>query len=299
MRASHSAHKTAHVALSASDAAEAADPLAPMPFRVVEVKQEIEGCNTLVVEPETDEAKRICLFSPGQFHMIYAFGQGEVPISLSGDPARASRLAFTVMGVGPVSNALTRLKEGDKVGLRGPYGNSWPVEKATGRDVLIVAGGLGLAPLRSAIYSILEKRDLYGKVMLLYGTRKSESILFHDRLVEWNKRMEMNVAITVDFAGSNWDGNVGVVTALITETHFSPGRTVAMICGPEIMMRFSANSLLERGMKANQIYVSMERNMKCAVGLCGRCQYGPFFMCKDGPVFSFANVEHLYKVREV
>jgi NAD(P)H-flavin reductase len=294
-----SAHKTSHEAISASDAADANDPLAPQPFRIVEVKQEIEGCSTLTVEPETDQAKRLCLFSPGQFHMIYAFGHGEIPISISGDPARANRLVFTVMGVGAVSRALTLLKEGDMVGLRGPYGNSWPVDKAAGHDVLIVAGGLGLAPLRPANYSILAKRDLYNRVMLLYGTRKSESILFSDQLDEWNKHMEMNVGITVDTASEGWKGNVGLVTELIKATHFSPTRTIAMICGPEIMMRFSAGCLRERGMKASQIYVSMERNMKCGTGLGGRCQYGPFFTCKDGPVFSFDQVEHLYKVQEV
>ncbi|MDR3424019.1 MAG: FAD/NAD(P)-binding protein [Alphaproteobacteria bacterium] len=294
-----SAHKTAHEAQCACHAAEAPDPLAPEPFRVVEVKQEIEGCNTLIVEPETDEAKKLCMYAPGQFHMIYAFGQGEVPISISGDPAHSNRLVFTIMGVGPVSDALTRLKEGDKVGLRGPFGNHWPVEKAAGRDVLLVAGGLGLAPLRPAIYSILAKRDLFSRVMLLYGTRKAESILFQDQLAEWNKHMEMNVSVTVDTADEHWGGHVGLVTELIKETNFSPSRTIAMICGPEVMMRFSAGALLERGMKANQVYVSMERNMKCAVGLCGRCQYGPYFMCKDGPIFSFDQVEHLYKVREV
>ncbi len=293
------AHKTSHVALKSEEAAVAADPMAPEPFRVVKVKEEIEGCATLTVQPETDEGKKLCFFSPGQFHMIYVFGQGEIPISISGDPNNPGQLVFTIMGVGAVSKALAKLKEGDQVGLRGPYGNTWPVEKGAGKDVMLIAGGLGLAPLRPAIYSILAGRDLYSRVMLLYGSRRPENILFHDQLEQWNKRMEMNVGITVDAAGRDWDGNVGVVTELIEETSFSPTRTIAMICGPEVMMRFSANALITRGMDPKNIYVSMERNMKCAVGLCGRCQYGPFFMCKDGPVFSFDQVEKLYKVREV
>ncbi len=290
---------TARPAIKPEEAALAPDPMGPQPFRVVRVKEEIEGCTTLTVEPESDEAKKLCFFQPGQFHMIYIFGQGEIPISISGDPHKPQQLVFTVMGVGAASKALTRLRAGDMVGLRGPFGNTWPVEKGAGKDVLLVAGGLGLAPLRPTIYSILARRELYSRVMLLYGSRRPENILFHEQLDQWNKRMEMNVGITVDTADKKWDGNVGVVTTLINETSFSPTRTIAMICGPEIMMRFSAHALIDRGMDPKNIYVSMERNMKCAVGQCGRCQYGPFFMCKDGPVFSFDQVEQLYKVREV
>lgn len=285
--------------LEASQAAQAPDPMGTYPFRVVKVKEEISGCATLTVEPETDEAKRLCFFQPGQFHMIYVFGQGEIPISISGDPHSPQQLVFTIMGVGAVSKALTKLQVGNVVGLRGPFGNTWPVENGAGKDVLLIAGGLGLAPLRPTIYSIMAKRELYSRVMLLYGSRSPENILFHDQLEQWNKRMEMNVAITVDAAGHKWAGNEGVVTELIKETNFSPTRTIAMICGPEVMMRFSAQALIDRSMPAEKIFVSMERNMKCAIGQCGRCQYGPHFMCKDGPVFSFDQVEHLFKINEV
>ncbi|NCC21503.1 MAG: Ni/Fe hydrogenase subunit gamma [Alphaproteobacteria bacterium] len=286
-------------AIPSHEAAQAPDPMGPQPFRVIKVKEEIAGCTTLTVEPENDEAKKLCFFQPGQFHMIYVFGQGEIPISISGDPSHPQQLVFTIMGVGTVSRALTKLKAGDMVGLRGPFGNTWPVEKGAGKDVMLIAGGLGLAPLRPTIYSILARRELYSRVMLLYGSRRPENILFQEQLDLWNKRMEMNVGITVDSADKKWDGNVGVVTELINDTSFSPTRTIAMICGPEVMMRFSAHALMDRGMSPKNIYVSMERNMKCAVGQCGRCQYGQYFMCKDGPVFSFEQVEQLYKVREV
>lgn len=294
-----SAHRTSHTAIPASVAANAPDPLAPHPFRLIEVRREIDGCSTLIVEPETDDAKKLCIFAPGQFHMIYNFGQSELPISISGDPAKSSRLVFTIMGVGPASKALVSMVPGQRLGLRGPFGSSWPVDKAVGKDVMIIAGGLGLAPLRPAIYSILAKRDLYNRVMLLYGTRRPEGILFHEQLKGWTKSMAMNVGITVDSADKYWTGNVGLVTDLIKSADFSPTRTIAMTCGPEIMMRFVAYALMDRGMDPSQIYVSMERNMKCAVGMCGRCQYGPYFSCKDGPVFPFSVVEKLFKIREV
>ena len=292
-------HRTSHTAVPSSVAANAPDPLAPLPFRLVDVRREIEGCATLIVEPESDEAKRLCLFKPGQFHMLYNFGQNEVPISISGDPDNSTRLFFTIMGVGAASRALVAMQPGMQIGLRGPFGSAWPMEKAVGKDVMIIAGGLGLAPVRPAIYSILNRRDLYNRVMLLYGTRRPETILYHEQLKSWTKSMAMNVGITVDAADKYWTGNVGLVTDLIKSANFSPTRTIAMTCGPEIMMRFVAYALMDKGMPAENIYVSMERNMKCAVGMCGRCQYGPYFSCKDGPVFSFDVVEHLFKVREV
>ena len=292
-------HRTAHKAIPSEVAANAPDSLAPLPFRLIEVKREIEGCATLIVEPESDEAKKLCLFKPGQFHMLYNFGQNEVPISISGDPSKSNRLVFTIMGVGTASRALVAMQPGMKIGLRGPFGSSWPIEKAVGKDVIIVAGGLGLAPVRPAMYSILNNRDLYNRVMLIYGARKPEMILYHEQLKGWMKSMEMNVGITVDSADKYWTGNVGLVTDLIKQASFSPTRTVAITCGPEVMMRFVAYALMDKGMPADQIYVSMERNMKCAVGMCGRCQYGPYFSCKDGPVFPFDAVEKLFKVREV
>lgn len=272
-------------------------PLRPHPFRVLEIAAEIPGCMTLRVRP--DDATGGGAFAPGQFYMIYVFGHGEVPISVSGDPANSEELTFTVMAVGSVTQALCAVRAGDVVGLRGPFGSAWPVEAVKGRDVIVMAGGLGLAPLRSPIHHMLHERKGYGDLALLYGTRQPQSILFSRELEKWREDGQIDVEVTVDTAGRNWPGKVGVVTELLKGRNLDPARTSALICGPEIMMRFSAYALLDLGVAAENIHVSMERNMKCAVRLCGRCQYGPFFICADGPVFPFDRVERLFRIREL
>ncbi|MEO0330069.1 MAG: FAD/NAD(P)-binding protein, partial [Bacteroidota bacterium] len=235
-------------------------------------------------------------FAPGQFNMLYAFGHGEVPISMSGNTADSDKLVHTIRNVGSVTAALQKLKVGDSVGVRGPFGSSWPLEAAKGKNILVIAGGLGLAPLRSAIYYLLANPLDYGIISLLYGTRDPSSILFADELDEWSQ--SISVGLTVDSATPDWKGRVGVVMDLLSPQD-SFQNTVALVCGPEIMMRFCAYALLDRGLTSEDIYVSMERNMKCALGFCGRCQYGPYFVCHDGPVFSFDRVERLFKIREV
>ena len=277
--------------------AETRSPLHPHPFRALETAAEIPGCMTLRVEP--DDASGNTVFMPGQFYMIYVFGHGEVPISVSGDPAKSGELTFTVMAVGSVTRALCAVGPGDVIGLRGPFGSAWPVEALKGRDVIVMAGGLGLAPLRPPIHHMLHERETYGDLALLYGTRQPQSILFPQELADWREGGLIDVEVTVDTAGRDWPGKVGVVTELLKGSDIDPTRTSALICGPEIMMRFSAYALLDLGVAAENIHVSMERNMKCAVGLCGRCQYGPFFVCADGPVFPFDRVERLFRIREV
>jgi NAD(P)H-flavin reductase len=266
----------------------------PVPFKIEKVVPELPDCFTLTLTPS--ETKIPFVFAPGQFNMLYAFGHGEVPISLSGDPADTGKLIHTIRNVGSVTAALQKLKVGDSVGVRGPFGSSWPLEAARGRNVLIMAGGLGLAPLRSAIYYLLANRSDYGTISLLYGSRDPGSILFADELEEWSQKI--HVGLTVDSANPDWKGQVGVVTELLSQREIVPD-TVALVCGPEIMMRFCAYALLDYGLPSADIYVSMERNMKCALGFCGRCQYGPYFVCHDGPVFSFDRVERLFKIREV
>ena len=268
------------------------NPLEPVPFRIEAVKQELSDCFTLTLR-----GAEAFSFQPGQFNMLYVFGNGEVPISMSGDPRKPEHLIHTIRDVGAVTAALGRLAAGDTVGVRGPFGSAWPVEAAKGKDVLIMAGGLGLAPLRPALYHILANRADYGSVTLLYGTRSPEVVLYPEELAQWPEAMD--VALTVDSAGPDWDGHVGVVTELLEGRALDPANTAAFVCGPEIMMRFCALALIDRGVAPAQIFVSMERNMKCALGLCGRCQYGPFFVCKDGPVFSFDTVERLFKIREL
>jgi NAD(P)H-flavin reductase len=277
--------------------AEMYSPMHPHAFRVLEIAEEIPGCMTLRVEPDGDGSG--AAFAPGQFFMIYVFGHGEVPISVSGDPAKSGELTFTVMAVGSVTKALCAVKPGGVIGLRGPFGSAWPVGDIKGRDVIVMAGGLGLAPLRPSIYRMLYDRGDYGDLALLYGGRQPQSIVFPQELADWREEALIDVDVTVDTAGREWPGKVGVVTELLKGRNIDPARTSALICGPEIMMRFSAYALLDLGVAAENIHVSMERNMKCAVRMCGRCQYGPFFICADGPVFSFDRVERLFKIREV
>jgi NAD(P)H-flavin reductase len=201
--------------------------------------------------------------------------------------------------VGVVTRNLRRLKKGDVIGLRGPFGSGWPVEEAVGKDVVIVTGGIGLAPLRPAIYHILQHRKEYGRVVILYGARSPRDILYPNELQQWRSRFDLQVRVTVDQSQEDWSGTVGVVTILIPKARFDAANTVAMVCGPEIMMHFTVQELMNCGMKDRDIYISMERNMKCAVGLCGHCQYGPQFMCKEGPVFPFHKIKNFFKIREI
>jgi NAD(P)H-flavin reductase len=259
-----------------------------------------ETDDTFTVELVPGNGASVMTFSPGQFNMVYVPGCGEIPLSISGDPANHGRLLHTTRAVGSVTSAMRQLAAGDVVGVRGPFGVGWPTEAAAdGKDVVIVAGGIGLAPLRPALYQLLAERHRYGKIVLLYGTRTPADLLFRRELEIWKARLDLEVTVTVDRATGSWHGNVGVVTTLIPKAPFNRLHTVAMICGPEMMMRFTAMKLEERGVPADSIYVSMERNMKCGIGLCGHCQCGPTFVCKDGPVFRYDRVKHLLTTREV
>jgi NAD(P)H-flavin reductase len=223
--------------------------------------------------------------------MLYLFGVGEIPISISGDPSKPKRLVHTTREVGTVTRAMRKLKRGEVLGVRGPFGSHWPVEDAKGNDVVIVTGGIGLAPLRPALYAILSEREKYGKVVLLYGARTPADILYRQELEQWRARFDLEVHVTVDRAMSGWRGNVGVVTTLIPKAPFDPLNTHAFVCGPEIMMRFTVMELQKRGVPTDAIFLSMERNMKCAIGFCGHCQFGPTFVCKDGPVYRYDRIK--------
>ncbi|MEK7263131.1 MAG: FAD/NAD(P)-binding protein [Bacteroidota bacterium] len=273
------------------------DPMMPHPFRIEKIRNETYDTFTIELSPQ--ETEKHFNFSPGQFNMLYAFGVGEVPISISGSPKKTKNLTHTIRAVGTVTKAIRKLKKGAMLGIRGPYGNCWPVEKAKGKDVVIIAGGIGLAPLRPSMYHILAHREQYNKVILLYGTRTPEDILFLKELEQWRSRLDFDVFVTVDRGDKLWKGNVGVVTTLISKAHFDAKNTVAMICGPEIMMRFTVMELQKSGMNLENIYVSMERNMKCAIGICGHCQYGSKFICKDGSVFPYSDIKELFTRREL
>lgn len=240
-------------------------------------------------------------FAPGQFNMLYVFGKGEIPISISGEPERTDRVIHTVQDVGAVSHAFCELKPGDSFGLRGPFGRGWPVEAAKGRDLLLMAGGLGLAPLRPVLYHVLANRDDFERVVLLYGARNLERLLFEEELREWRTRFDLEILVTLDLHDPRWHGRVGVVTSLgrPASQMIDMSEAVAFVCGPHIMMRFSVRELRKRGMNDERIYISAERNMKCAVGHCGHCQFGPMFLCKDGPVFSYAELKPWLEVREL
>ena len=271
--------------------------MVPRSFRVLSRRRETGDTVTLALA--SAHGGEPFAFAPGQFNMLYMFGLGEVPISMSGDPAAPDRLIHTIRAVGRVSAALTDLRKGGVVGVRGPFGAGWPVEQAVGSDVVVVAGGLGLAPLRPAIYRVLANRRRYGRVSLLYGGRSPAEILYRHELGRWRRRLDIDIEVTVDHATDDWRGNVGVVPGIVARAGFDPDHAVAMVCGPEVMMRFTIAALRDRGVAADRIYLSMERNMKCAIGLCGHCQFGPTFVCKDGPVMRYDRIGSILQLREV
>lgn len=276
------------------------DPMVPKLFKIEKIRKELQDTFTLYLAPlDSEPSDQEFSFLPGQFNMLYSFGAGEVPVSISGSPSKKGSVIHTIRAVGGVTKNMQELQVGDNVGLRGPFGRPWPLDQARGQDVLIIAGGLGLAPLRPLIYQILEERAQYGKVTLLYGGRSPEELLFTDELSEWTQNSKMKILLTVDKPSFNWSGNVGVVPSLISKVNLDAQNTVAMICGPEVMMRFSVPPLIKQGLSSEKIFISMERNMKCAVGFCGRCQYREFFTCKDGPVFSWEQIRQHIEKREI
>lgn len=274
-----------------------ADPMRPAPFRVLRRKRETHDTFSLVLRPPS--ATGPFSFAPGQFNMVNVFGMGEVPISMSGRPGETREIVHTIRAVGPVTQALNRVRAGGTVGIRGPFGTAWPVGAAEGHDVVMVAGGIGLAPIRPAIYRVLDHREKYGKVAIVYGARTPQDILFQREIEGWRGRFDIEVEVTVDRAPRDWHGLVGVVTALIPRVNIDPGNTVAIVCGPEVMITFAARELARSGVPVHRTYVSLERNMKCAIGLCGHCQLGPLFLCKDGPVFRYDHVVDLLRIREL
>lgn len=277
-----------------SGPAEPVGPMVPRPFRVADRRREVAGVVTLALEPVDGPPLR---FAPGQFTMLYAFGVGEVPISISG--RQDGRVLQTIREVGAVTRALCAAEPGEVLGARGPFGSDWALEAAQGRDVVVVGGGLGLAPLRPAIRGLVADRENYGRISILAGARSPADLLFPDELRQLADDPGLHVAMTVDHAERGWTGPVGVVPELIPDAPFDPSTAVALVCGPEVMMHFTADALLDRGMPAERVLVSMERNMKCAIGHCGHCQFGPEFVCKDGPVLPYARISNLLAIREV
>lgn len=269
-------------------AASIPDPMLPQPYAVRDVAKETPDTFTLTLRPDNGASE--ASFRPGQFSMLWVFGVGELPISISGDPAEHDRLVYTVRSVGRATHALVSRRAGETVGVRGPLGIGWPTEAAGGRDLIVVAGGIGLAPLRPFIYHVFRNRKHYGRLVVLYGARSPRELLYRKELTNWARQPETQVLVTVDYGGLGWRGHVGVVTTLFKYARLQAERSLAMVCGPEIMMRFVGRELENQGLSSKDIYLSMERNMKCGIGLCGHCQYGPHFVCKDGPVFPYTQL---------
>jgi NAD(P)H-flavin reductase len=262
----------------------------PRRFRVTRTSRDTQDTHTLDLEALDGSALE---FAAGQFTMLHAFGVGEVPISISGHPGRPETLQHTIRDVGSVSRALARATPGTVLGVRGPFGTGWEVSAGRGGDVVFVAGGIGLAPLRPAILEVCDTRASYERVVLLYGARTPEDILFTDDLRSWAVDHDIDVEVIVDSGPHAWRGNVGLVTQLIDRAVFDAARTLALICGPEVMMRHSAAALGDRGLARSSVRLSMERNMKCGVGLCGHCQLREYFLCLDGPVLGYDVLEPL------
>lgn len=271
--------------------------MVPHRFRVARVQPETADTVTLTLEPVD---LGVAAGAPGQFNMLYLFGRGEVAISVSGTPRRDGALTHTIRmhGGGTVTGGFAALRPGDMIGARGPFGRGWPMAECAGREVLAVAGGLGLAPLRPVVHELLDD-GAAKSVTILYGARAPEDMLYRPELEAWLRSGMPKVRTIVDHADPDWPGDVGVVTHLIDRHMFDPRNTVALVCGPEIMMRFAIGRLEERGVSDARIYVSMERNMQCAIGLCGHCQFGPDFVCKDGPVFRYDRIRDMFKLAEV
>lgn len=271
-------------------------PMVPRPYRVRRRWRESHDVFTLALEAlDSGDTP----YRPGQFNMLYRFGVGEVPISVSGRHVPGQPMLHTIRAVGAVSSALCEARPGEVVGVRGPFGSDWHVGDARDGDLLLIAGGIGLAPLRSALHYALSERRRFGRIALLVGARSPGEVIYDRELARLRARHDLAVEITVDRADSSWPGHVGLVTQLIATARFDPSNTLALVCGPEVMMRFTAAALIARGIAAERIRVSLERNMKCAIGWCGHCQVGQEFVCMDGPIRSWAQAAPLLSIKEL
>jgi NAD(P)H-flavin reductase len=286
---------SAEAALGAPGGDASPGPMVPAPFALVSKRRDTHDTWTLELAPR-DGAP--LAFAPGQFAMLSAFGTGEVPISISGDPDVEGPLVHTVRAVGLATEAICRASPGETLSVRGPFGRPWPVQEIEGADVLAIAGGIGLAPLRPAILALLARRERYGRLLLLYGGRSPDQLLYASELDQWAAR-GLDVAVSVDSAGPEWLGHVGVVPRLVPRARFDPAGSVALVCGPEVMMRFTVAALARAGVDSERVYASMERNMQCGVGRCGHCQLGPTLVCRDGSVYRWSELAPWLAIREL
>lgn len=275
------------------------DAMMPVTARVIAVKEENFNTRTFRIRIEDADIRQMYRFAPGQFNMLYVPGVGEAAISISSDASAPESLEHTIRVVGSVTRAITKAGEGGVIGLRGPFGHGWPLHSLEGQDVVMVGGGIGLAPLRPVVYHLLKHREHFRRVILLYGCRTPADRLFASELEQWEADDRIDVLVTVDNATPGWTGPVGVVTKLLQRIKVNAKRTSVMVCGPRILNRVAAWSFLQSHVPAEQVYVSLERNMQCGFGRCGHCQYGSKFVCRDGPVFRFSDVADIFAKEEI
>jgi len=271
------------------------NPYLPWKAVVEGVREETWDTRTITLLPMEEERRRSFSFTPGQFIMVSIPGVGEAAFTISSSPRTSPTIQITLRKVGNVTGAIFNLRERDVVGLRGPYGRGWPMELAKGRDLLIIAGGCGCGPFRPVILEVAENRASYGSLEFLYGARTPSDIIFKEDHPSWGRIPDTTLLLTVDSVpeGQEWAYHVGVVTSLFGKMGTTPRDSLALICGPEIMMRFAVKGLLARGFQEDQICLSMERRMRCGIARCGHCQLGSKYVCKDGPVFSYREIKDL------
>lgn len=269
-------------------------PYLPAEAEVIERVQECRGVFTLRLGLSDAQARARYGFGPGQFNMVYLYGVGEVPISIVSDPEDAHLLDHTIRALGRVTRGLVALKAGERLGLRGPYGRGWPLVEAEGRDVVLVTGGLGCAPVVSVINYILRRRERFGRLVVMQGVKHTNDLIWREKYEQWARLPHTQVLLASDEGAPNWPYQVGVVTVLFDQAEIHWEEAIVMMCGPERMMQAAARDLIGRGVPETSLWLSMERNMQCAVGHCGHCQYGGRFVCKDGPVFPYLDVKPLF-----
>ncbi|RRQ22864.1 FAD/NAD(P)-binding protein [Thiohalobacter thiocyanaticus] len=262
----------------------------PWQAEVVSRVQETPSVFTLGLRLDDPAAPAPYRFAPGQFNMLYLYGVGEVPISVVSDPEHDDEIQHTVRAVGRVTHGLAALHPGDQLGLRGPFGRGWPLEAAVGRDLLLVTGGLGCAPVVSVINYAMQRRERFGRLGIVQGVKHMDDLIWRERYEAWAGQPDTQVQLAADVAGSGWNWHVGLVTDLFDRLGMPLDQALVMLCGPEPMMIAAIRRLLELGVEAESVWLSMERNMQCAVGLCGHCQYGKDFLCRQGPVFNYPDI---------
>jgi len=258
--------------------------------RIIDKREESADIFTYRLRFEDEKVAGSFAFAGGQFNMLYVFGVGEVPISIVSDPEDGHILDHTIRIVGRVTQVIGQMQRGDMIGVRGPFGQGWPLEESRGKHVIVITGGLGCAPVVGAIEYMFRRRNEYGHITIMHGVKTPRDLLYRERFESWRQHPDTTVLLSSDQPGRQWRNHVGVVTELFDEINVQPAQTVVMMCGPEIMMVMGARHLIRRGIEAENIYLSIERNMQCGVGLCGHCQIGPYFSCKDGPVMTYAQV---------